>query len=110
MFMRFLGGGIGHRATDHLQQRTPTCIRDEVPDPHDEDIPHNRQDHTQAEDGDGDGDPEEVDTDEEADYGYADDLESEGEDSEGGDSEGEDSEGKEEIDAADEPEDDDEVS
>ena len=98
MFMWFLGGGIGHKVTDHLQQRTPTGVHDEVPDPHDEDvIPHNTQDHidhTQVEDDDGNGDPEEVDTDEEADYGYEDNLESEGKDNEGKDSKGKDNEGE----------------
>lgn len=101
MFMRFLGGGIGHKATDHLQQRAPTCVHDEAPDPQDGDsIPHNTQDHTQA---DVDGGCEEVDTDEEADYGYADGPESEGEDSEGStpNSEEEVGEGEEEADAAD---------
>ena len=111
MFMRFLGGGIGHKATDHLQQRTPTCVHDETSDPHDDDediIPHNAQDHTQVEGDDVlDGDLEEVETDEEADYGYADILESEGESSEGeGEGEGE-GEDEEETDAN---EDDDEVS
>jgi len=62
--MRFLGGGIGHKTSDHIQQCTPTCV-------HDEDvIPHITQEHTQA-------DPEEAESDEEADYGYVDDLENE---------------------------------
>jgi len=103
MFMRFSGSGIGHKVTDHLQQRTPTGIHNEAPDPHDkvpdphnEDIiPHNIPDHTQAEEEDVDRDPEEeVDTDEEADYGYVDSPKSEGEDGEGKDGEGEDGEGK----------------
>ena len=99
MFMRFLGGGIGHKVTDHLQQRTFTGVHNEVPDPYKEVpdpydempnpneviIPHNAQDHTQAGDDDVEGDPEEVDSDEEADYGYVDSPESEGEDSEGKD-------------------------
>jgi hypothetical protein len=80
MFMRFVGGGIGHKATDYLQERTPTgSIPDEAPDPQIEDagnIPQNTQDRTQD---------EEVDIDEEADYGYADDCESKSEDSEGED-------------------------
>jgi len=89
MFMRFLGGGIGHIATDDLQQRTSMCGRDEGPDPHDEDILDNTQDHTQGEDDDVDGDPDKLEADEEIDYGYADDFESERVDSEGENSEGE---------------------
>jgi len=99
--MRFVGGGIGHKASDNIQQRTPSCISDEAPELYDnseEVIPHNTQDHAQVE-GDiyAEGDPEEVDTDEEADYGYAGDHESECRDSEGEESEGEgeDSEGEE---------------
>ena len=99
MFMRFVGGGIGHKASDNIQQQTPSHISDEAPDLSDnpeEVIPHNTQDHARVE-GDlyAEGDPEEVDTDEEADYGYTDDRESECRDSEGEDSEGEDGEGEE---------------
>lgn len=101
--MRFIGGGIGHKVTDHVQQRHPICVHYEEPElelPDEDVIPHTPA-YAQAEEGDdtnGDAEevdanegPEEVDTDEEADYGYAhsDDRESEGEDSEGGDSGGE---------------------
>jgi hypothetical protein len=86
MFMRFVGGGIGHKATDYIQQSTPVCVRDEAPDVQDEVIiPHDTHDHARegGDDVDVDGDPEEVDIDEEVDYGYGDDLESEDKDSEG---------------------------
>lgn len=102
MFMRFVGGGIGHKSTDYIQQDTPICVHDEAVDEvNDEDImPINTQGHTQAEENvDADGDQDEVDAEEEADYGYADCL-----DSEGGDSEGEDSEDEVENDDEDEPE------
>ena len=85
MFMRFVGGGIGHKATDYIQQSTPVCVRDEGPDVQDEGaVPHGTQDHAQAgeDDVDVDGDPEEGDADEEVDYGYADDLVSDDKDSE----------------------------
>lgn len=90
--MRFVGGGIGHKATDHLQQRTPIGVPEEVPDLQDEDIQHNTQDHTQEEEDHGNDeedqeDPEEVDTDEEVDYRYADNRGSKGQDSESEDSE-----------------------
>ena len=102
MFMRLSGGGIGHKVTDHLQQRTPTGVHneapnphDEVPDPHNKDIiPYNTPDHTQAEEEDVDRDPKEVDTNEEADYRYTDSPKSEGKDSEGEDGKGDNSEGK----------------
>ena len=113
MFMQFSGGGIGHKVTDHVQQRTPTGVHnaapnshdkapdphDEVPNPHNDTIPHDTQDYPQAGDDDGDGDPKEVDTDEEADYGYVDGPESKSEDGESEDGEGRDGEGEEETDA-----------
>ena len=121
MFMRLSGSGIGHKVTDHLQQRTPTGVHNEVPDPHDEIlnphdevpdphdevpdphneaiIPYNTQDHTQAGDDDGGEDPEEVDSDEEADYGYVDSPKSKDEDGEGEDGKSEDGKGKEDTDA-----------
>ena len=94
MFMRFVGGGIGHKASDHMQQSTPTttaCIQDKGLEAHwhDEDIIHpDAQGHSQEEvnaeedpeESDAHEDPEEVDADEEADYRYADDFEIEGED------------------------------
>ena len=103
MFMRFLGGGIGHKVTDHVEQITPTRVRDEAPDLHNEDtIPQNMQDHTREDDDDVVGDPEEVDADEEADYGYADDVESEDEDlGEDSESKGENSKSEEESNADD---------
>jgi len=54
--MRFVGSGIGHKAT--LQQRTPINVPEEVPDLQDEDIQHNcdMQDHTQAEEDHGNSD------------------------------------------------------
>jgi hypothetical protein len=93
MFMRFLGGGIGHQATKHLEQRTPNRIREEEPDLSDEDsesdiTPHNTEDHTQNKDVIMDRDLDEADADEEADYGYADNMESEDDDSEGEETEG----------------------
>jgi hypothetical protein len=99
MFMQFVGGGIGHKASDNIQQQTPSYISDKAPNLYDnseEVISHNTQDHAQME-GDiyVEGDPEEVDTDEEADYGYTDDRESECRDSKGEESEGKDSEGEE---------------
>jgi len=109
MFMRFVGGGIGHKVTDYVQQRSPICIHYEEPELPDEDvIPHSTPAYAQAEEGDDEdrgaeevdpnGDPEEVDanrgpeevdTDEEADYGYVDDHKSEGGDSKSGDSKSE---------------------
>ena len=98
MFMRFVGGGIGHKASDNIQQQTPSHISDEAPDLSDnleEVIPHNTQDHTRVE-GDlyAEGDPEEVDTDKEADYRYTNNRKSECRDSKGKDSKGKNSEGK----------------
>jgi len=83
--MRFVGGGIGHKATEYIQQRTPVCVPAEGPDVQDEDIIlDNTQDDPQGagDDVDEDGDPEEVDVDEEIDYGYVDGLEGEDKDSE----------------------------
>ena len=94
MFMRFVGGGIGHKASDHMQQSTPTttaCIQDEGLEAHwhDEDIIHSdAQGHSQEEvnteedpeESDAEEDLEEADVDEEADYGYADDFKIKGED------------------------------
>ena len=51
--MRFLGGGIGHKATDYLQQATPVDVPDDVSEPQHEDIfPQNTRDHTQANEAD----------------------------------------------------------
>ena len=103
MFMHFLGGGIGHKSTDYLQQTTPVDVPDDVSEPQPEDIfPQNTQDHTQAEganDAEGDSEDSEAHSalaDEEADYGYVDepkDSEDEGSDSdlEDNDSESDDS-------------------
>ena len=57
MFMQYVGSGIGHKASDHIQQHMPTCIYNK------DDISDITQEHTQA-------DSEEADVDEEADYGY----------------------------------------
>ena len=64
--MQYVGSRIGYKASDHIQQCTPTCVYDE------DDISDITQEHTQA-------DSEEADVDEEADYGYVDDLELENE-------------------------------
>jgi hypothetical protein len=102
MFMRFVGGAIGHKPNDYAQQRPfiLESIPDEAPNLYNDlegIILHNTQDHAEAEEDDNnvDGDPEEVDSDEEVDFGYIDDLKSEGEDSEGEGSGGGSSEGKE---------------
>ena len=106
MFMRFVGGGIGHKSTDSIQQleRLSTSVPEELEDPilHDdqEDItpgPHT-QDHVQGgpggEDDDIEGDPEEAGSDEEVDYGYADDSPDRESESDDHDSERDDSEGE----------------
>ena len=80
MFMRFLGSGIGHRASDLIQPSTAhntTCTQDEALESHNKDtIYHDldAQGHSQEgkEGADADEDPE-VDTNGEADYGYVDD-------------------------------------
>jgi hypothetical protein len=79
MFMRFVGGGIGHKSSDHIQQSTPNCVEGDAHDGAQDELedvfPHNTQDQSQAdEDVNADGDPDEVNanSDEEADYGYAD--------------------------------------
>ena len=64
MFMRFLGGGIGHKATDCLQQILSASVPDEleVPDLHDDweyIRPQTTQGHAQ---GEGDDDVEGVET------------------------------------------------
>jgi hypothetical protein len=68
MFMQFVGGRIGHKSTDYIQQDTPICVDDEAADVYNKDImPHNTQGHTQAEENiDADGDQDEVDAEKEA--------------------------------------------
>jgi hypothetical protein len=88
MFMRFLGGGIGHKATDFVRQRRPETIRDVTEyDIQEEEIAaEDIEDPHQVEDADleEDGDMEEVDPDEEGDFGYAD---GEGQEAEGSEQE-----------------------
>jgi hypothetical protein len=76
MFMRFLGGGIGHKVTDFVQQIGPESIHTTTElDVQDELIAaENVEDVPQDEDRvlDEDDDAEEVDLEEEVDYGYAD--------------------------------------
>jgi hypothetical protein len=86
MFMRFVGGGIGHKSSDHhdIQQSTmaPNWIEDDAHDHGAQDeledtFLHKTQDQARAdEDVNADGDPDEVDAEEEADYGYVDDSDS----------------------------------
>jgi hypothetical protein len=102
MFMRFVGGMIGHKLNDYAQQRPfiSESIPDKAPDLYNDlegIVLHNTQDYAEAEedDDDVDGDPKEVDSDEEVDFGYMDNLKSKGEDSEGEGSRGRSSEGKE---------------
>ena len=102
--MRFLGGGIGHQATKHLEQRTPNRIHEEEPDLSNKDSElditlHNTEDHTQNKDVIMDRDLDKADTDEEADYGYADDMESEDDDSEGEETEEEETDASEDSEA-----------
>jgi len=103
--MRFVGGGIGHKCIDFLQQRLSTSITEEpevLPILHDdqEDITPHTQDHVQGgEDSDIEVDPEEVNSDEDADFGYADDSLDWGSESDDHDSEGDDNEGKEGTDS-----------
>jgi hypothetical protein len=82
MFMRFLGGGIGHKATDFVRQRRPETIREVTEyDIQEEEIAaEDIEDLHQVEDGD----VEEVDPDEEGDFGYAD---GEGQEAEGSEQE-----------------------
>jgi hypothetical protein len=90
MFMRFVGGGIGHRATDYLEQSVSELAPEIVPDTQEEigdDIEIECQDPPfDGDDGDEDGELEEVNSDEEVDFGYGDSADSDGEasDEEGG--------------------------
>ena len=69
LFMQFIGGRVGHKSTDYIQQDTPIYIDDEAADVYNKDIMlHNTQGHTQAEENvDADRDQEEVDAEGEAD-------------------------------------------
>jgi len=86
MFMRFLGGGVGHKVTDFVQQIRPESICTATePDVQDEGIAAEHvEDEPQVEGGvlDEDGDVEDVDLDKEVDFGYADDVGSAVEESE----------------------------
>jgi len=103
MFVRYMGGGIGHKVTNHIPQakagratETGGDVQEDLivddagnveDEPHLEEYGADEDGH----DGDGDGDMEEVNADEEADFGYGDSDESEGEESEDeDDSDGED--------------------
>jgi hypothetical protein len=76
MFMRFLGGGIGHKVTESVPQRRPESGREAAePDIWEEEIvAEDAEDEPQVEDMalEEDLDVEEVDLDEEADFGYVD--------------------------------------
>jgi hypothetical protein len=81
MFMRFLGGGVGHKVTEFVQQIRPEsiCMATErsKPDIQDEGITAEHiEDQLQVEGRvlDEDDDMEDVDLDEEVDFGYADDV------------------------------------
>jgi hypothetical protein len=75
MFMRFLGGSVGHKATDFVLQRRPETVHEQNEyDIQEEEIaPEDIEDVCQVEDTDleEDRDVEEVDSDEESDFGYA---------------------------------------
>ena len=83
--MRFVGGGIGHKLSDHIQQSTmaPNYIEDDAHDGAQDKLEdaflHKTQDQTQADkDVNADRDLDEVDADdlEEANYSYVDDSDS----------------------------------
>jgi hypothetical protein len=76
MFMRFLGGGIGHKVTDFVQQRSSEsiCATTEL-DVQDEEIVVENIEYEPQDEGEvreEDDVLEDVDLDEELDFGYAD--------------------------------------
>jgi hypothetical protein len=93
MFMHYLGGGIGHKITEHIPQARAGRATETEGDQEDLAVDDARNVEAEphldeyaadedGDDGDGNGDVEDVDTDEEADFGYGDSEKSEGEESE----------------------------
>jgi hypothetical protein len=81
MFMRFVGGGIGHRVTDYLEESVSDLVSDRD---NQEDIGSDIEIERQTppldgDDADEDAELEEVNSDEEVDFGYGDGADSEGE-------------------------------
>jgi hypothetical protein len=76
MFMRYLGGGIGHKATDHIQPSTPKRAHEEDTETQLEEEGLKADDRTDHIDLYNAGTLEDergsegIDTDEEVDYGY----------------------------------------